>query len=282
MKKFINHPKIHCKSWNFVIEKINKMQLEKLHIVADFDNTMTSDNDYTSWALFKASKLMPKEYNIERDKQFSFYHPKELDNSLSNEEKNKWMKEWWNSHLNLFVKYKLSKSTLRSVVSNNKFMKLRWWMERLLRFSNQNNIPFVILSAWVGNTISLFMKYNNYLTDNIHIVSTNLLFDENEICIGIENKNIIHINNKDEWHIPQHVESLLEKRKDVILLGDSMSDLKMVNENNVDNLLKIAYLIPRHKHDKQLYIDKFDIVIESKEDSLGVLDSIIKQLSKNN
>gem|GEM_PF-3294931 len=57
-----------------------------------------------------------------------------------------------------------------------------------------------------------------------------------------------------------------------------MSDLKMVNKDNVDNLLKIAYLIPKHKHDRQLYIDNFDIVIESRDDSLGVLDSICKNL----
>gem|GEM_PF-2861962 len=99
MNKYINNPNIHCKSWEIVSEKIDRMRLEKLHIVADFDNTMTQDNDFTSWGLFKESGLMPAEYVVERDKHYSFYHPKELDNTLSNDEKNKWMKEWWSTHL---------------------------------------------------------------------------------------------------------------------------------------------------------------------------------------
>jgi 2-hydroxy-3-keto-5-methylthiopentenyl-1-phosphate phosphatase len=62
------------------------------------------------------------------------------------ETKKEKMVEWWIKSFELFVKFGLSKDTLKKL-AKSKEIRLRNGVTNLLNFSAEKNIPFVIISA---------------------------------------------------------------------------------------------------------------------------------------
>ncbi len=275
MQTLFSDPEIHIKDRKTVEEKITNFRLENLQIVADFDSTITQDNGHTSWSLFSKSGLMSGEYCKERDSYFDFYYPYEIDATLTFEKKDKLMREWWQKHLELFIKYKLNISVIDIIIQDNSFFDFRYWMEEFLELSVIKNIPFIILSAWLTNTINEFLTFWEVNFFNVHVVSNELKFDEEWFCIWINKDVIIHSENKDEHDMPAHIKELVSWKKDIILLGDSLGDVKMIDENLRKNALKIWFISEKKMSSKDKFMDNFDIVIESNDDSFWVPEMIL-------
>ncbi|MDD2566231.1 MAG: haloacid dehalogenase-like hydrolase [Candidatus Gracilibacteria bacterium] len=275
MQTLFSDPEIHIKDRKTVEEKITNFRLENLQIVADFDSTITQDNGHTSWSLFSKSGLMSGEYCKERDSYFDFYYPYEIDATLTFEKKDKLMREWWQKHLELFIKYKLNISVIDIIIQDNSFFDFRYGMEEFLELSVIKNIPFIILSAGLTNTINEFLTFWEVNFFNVHVVSNELKFDEEGFCIGINKDVIIHSENKDEHDMPAHIKELVSGKKDIILLGDSLGDVKMIDENLRKNALKIGFISEKKMSSKDKFMDNFDIVIESNDDSFGVPEMIL-------
>jgi hypothetical protein len=80
-------------------------------------------------------------------------------------------------------------------------------------------------------------------------------------------KPIIHVFNKDETII-EEIPSLrgkIIKRKNVIVIGDSLWDVGMVSWFDHKNLLKIGFLNPGSEGMRTEYEDAYDIIIENDE-----------------
>lgn len=275
MQTLFSDPEIHIKDRKTVEEKIANFRLANLQIVADFDSTITQDNGHTSWSLFSKSGLMPEEYCKERDSYFDFYYPYEIDSTLTFEKKDKLMREWWEKHLELFIKYKLNISVIDNIIQDDSFFDFRYWMEEFLELSVIKNIPFIILSAWLTNTIDEFLTFREVNFFNVHVVSNELKFNEEWFCIWINKDVIIHSENKDEHDMPAHIKELVKWKKDIMLLGDSLSDVKMIDENLRKNALKIWFISEKKMPSKDKFMESFDIVIESNDDSFWVPEMIL-------
>jgi len=99
----------------------------------------------------------------------------------------------------------------------------------------------VIFSAsGCGDAIPLFMQHNQCDFPNISYVINRFSRDKEGIAKGIEGE-IIHALNKDERVFSKFPElrEKLEKRKNVILIGDGLSDTEMAQGSNHETLLKI-------------------------------------------
>lgn len=273
-----DNPKIHIKDKTSLQSKLTSFNLDKLQIVADFDNTITQDNGHTSWSLFGKSWLMPDEYNKIRNEYFDYYYPFEIDLSLPFEKRDVLMREWWQKHLELFVKYKLNINVIDNIIKDNSYFDFRAWMKEFMDLAAANNIPFIILSAWVTNTISEFLRFRDTLSSNLHIVSNDLKFDKDGFCIGINKDVIIHSENKDEHDMPENIKGLVDWKTDIILLWDSLADIKMIDESIREKALKIGFLGEKKMPYKDNFIETFDIVVESNIDSLEVPSKILQHL----
>ena len=239
-------------------EKIKGWHAQDIHILADFDRTITEGNSNSSWSILSKSNLVPKEYVEERQKLYDYYRPIEIDENISYEEKNRLMSEWWNKHINLFIKYQLSEDVINNACNDLRVMAFRKGSKEFLEKMHIKNIPVIIISAGIGNFIKQFLINNNCYYDNIYIVSNFIKF-ENGIATGIIG-NVTHSFNKNEVFLDNNLQKLLEDRPHTILLGDQISDILMAKEERRDDALKIGFLDECVDENLKFYKEAFDIV----------------------
>ena len=231
-------------------------------VVADFDRTITNGNSQTSWSILANSNLVPKEYVEERAKLYSKYRPIELDNSLEYDEKSKLIREWFKKHIELFVKYKISEDIFIKASKDLKIMGFRKGAKAFLDFLYSKKIPLIIISAGIGNFIELFLKHNNCMYDNIYISSNKIIFKDG-VANGVDS-NIIHSLNKNEVSLPKEVLAKLQNREKVILLGDQVSDLKMVDKSLHKEVLTVGFATGEAQVEQLKSC--FDVVCEGQDD----------------
>ncbi len=238
---------------NLPIENLNN-----LYVVADFDWTLTDERSKTSWSILANSDLVPKEYIIERQNLYNYYRPIEISETIDYSYKYQMIEEWFKKHVELIVKYKICKQVFEEAATNLKIMEFRPYAREFIEFLHDNNVPFIIISAGIGNFIENFIEHNNCNFDNIYICSNKIIFKDN-IAVGIEG-SIIHSYNKKEVSLPNDILDKIKNRNNVILLGDQVSDLNMVDRNNHKSVITIGFLSPDSL--KETIASNFDIVCE--------------------
>lgn len=249
------------------VEKILPIkELNSVYIVADFDRTITNGNSKTSWAILADSKYVPKSYVEERQKLYNHYRPIEISEDIEYSHKTEQVKEWYMKHIELFVKYKISKEIFEDAASNLRIMKFRPYAKEFLEFLHEKQIPLIIISAGIGNFIESFLIHNNCYFDNIYVSSNKIIFKDG-IAVGVK-ENIIHSLNKNEVSLPINIIEKIENKKNVILLGDQISDLNMVNKKNHNQVISIGFItkdVPKNIMEKS-----FDIVCEENDNYADV------------
>lgn len=87
-------------------------------------------------------------------------------------------------------------------------------------------------------------------------------------------KNIIHSLNKNEVSLPKDILKNLEGRKNVILLGDQISDLKMCDKSKHDMVYSICFLTDESANNLEKIKENFDIVCEFNDDYYNLKNEI--------
>lgn len=252
------------------LENIKKDWVNNLHILADFDRTLTKafsslENKRWKWiSVFKENSLwFNEEFCYLEQKNFEKYYPIENNPELSLEEKNKYMLEWWTSTFELFIKFGLTKEKIKKAVFYWK-IKFREKVKDFCKNLDKNNIPLIIISAsWLWHFwVKYFFEKENLFSKNIEIVSNNFIWDESWKAIWWK-KPIIHSFNKSETVLKNNKEiySKIENRKNVILLWDSLGDHHMVDWFEYNNLIKIWFLNDNEDKLLEEYKKRYDIII---------------------
>lgn len=248
--------------------------LSNIYVVADFDRTITKGNSKTSWSILSDSPYVPKEYVKDRQDLYNYYRPIELNESMDINLKSNFMKEWFQKHISLFVKYKISKDIFKNAASDLRIMEFRPGAKEFIEFLNQNKIPLIIISAGIGNFIETFLELNNCYFDNVYVSSNKIIF-KNNIAVGVED-NIIHSLNKNEVSLPQNIKEKLNNRKKVILLGDQISDLRMVDKSKHDIVYTTCFLTDEGKDNIEKIKSKFDIVCEFEDNYFDLKEKLFE------
>ncbi|MDD2238371.1 MAG: HAD-IB family phosphatase [Bacilli bacterium] len=239
-------------------EKLPIKDINNYYVVTDFDRTITNDTSNTSWSILASSDLVPKSYINERQKLYKKYRPIELDETMDFDKRSALVSEWFKNHIELFIKYRISEEIFAQVGSDLRIMEFRKGAKEFLQFLNKNNIPLIIISAGIGNFIESFLKKHDCLFDNIYISSNKIIFTDN-VATGVD-KNIIHSLNKNEVLLPFLIQKQLQNKSDVILLGDQISDLKMIDKNNNKQIIKVGFYSSRTETSIIEFQNAFDIV----------------------
>lgn len=233
--------------------------LDNLYVVADFDRTITNGNSKTSWSILAHSDLVPKSYISDRQALYDYYRPIEVSDNIDYSYKLQMMKEWFQKHIELFVKYQISKDVFEKAATNLRVMEFRPHAKEFIEFLHKNNIPLIIISAGIGNFIDSFLEHNDCCFDNIYVSSNKIIF-ENGIAVGVE-KNIIHSFNKNEVSLPTDIIEKIKNRDNVLLLGDQVSDLNMVNRSDHNSVISLGFMTSDSSLD--IMSSNFDIVCEN-------------------
>ena len=245
-------------------EKLDKIKLEpsNMYVVIDFDRTITAGDSQDSWDA--AATLLNKEFKEESYKLYKKYRPIEQDYTITFEEKTKAMEIWYQSCMNLYYKYNLTKQKLIDAVKESK-LKFREGAQEFLEQMYKNNIPVIICSAGIGNIIEIFLKQNNCYYDNIYIVSNFLTFDKNGKIEKYKDKLIHTMNKTINGNLPLKLEQELKKRKYKLLLGDTIEDKQMLDAKEKPNIITVGFLNDKIEQNTDKYKKEFDICLIGEE-----------------
>lgn len=244
------------------IKKNLKLDGDNTYVVIDFDKTITSYESIDSWAASVNPSVVDSRLIEEMNKLYEKYRPIEIDYSISKEEKLKEMEIWYSECMNLYYKYNLTKEQIKKSIQRSK-LEFRKGAKEFLQIMHDENIPVIIVSAGIGNTIKQFLKDNSCLFENMYIISNFIEFDENGKVKKFDNSKMIHTLNKTtKGHLTKEFEDKIKKRKYKILIGDLIEDIKMVDEKEKDTTLRIGILNKEMENEEnlQLYQQNFDIV----------------------
>ena len=235
-------------------------ELSNLFVVADFDRTITNGSSKTSWSILSESQLVPKEYKEERQKLYNYYRPIEINESIDYNYKSSKMKEWYQKHIGLFVKYKITDEIFKKAATDLRIMEFRPGAKEFIKFLYDNSIPLIIISAGIGNFIETFLTLNDCNYNNIYVSSNKIIFN-NGIASGVDT-NIIHSLNKNEISLPTNIKLKLSNRSNVILLGDQISDLRMIDKSKHNFVYTTCFICEENKSELEIIRESFDIVCE--------------------
>ncbi|MCF7795151.1 hypothetical protein K9M50_02230 [Patescibacteria group bacterium] len=280
MEKIYFHNK---KSLDNKIAKIKKQGINKLHIISDFDKTLTKATRNgkkipSGIALIRQGDYLSSDYPKKAFALFDKYHPIEIDENLDYQYRYKMMQKWWQEHEKLLIESKMHKSVIEDIIEKKPKL-FRDGVDDFFNFLYEKGIPLLIFSAGIGNLIKSYLKKRNELTNNIHIIANTFVFNSQGYATGYENE-VIHTLNKSETKIKnQNYNKMISERNNVILLGDSLGDLGMVNDLDTNCIIKIGFLNKDVESKLELYKSKFDVVITD-DGSMNYVNQLLQDLSK--
>lgn len=258
------------KNCELIQEQLKLGGTEKLHVITDFDRTLTH-------ALTPSGEFVPSLISILRDEDYlvegysekakalyRHYYPIEVDSEVPLKDKRKQMKEWSLKHAQLLIDSKLNKKDILASIKSNR-IRFRQSVKESLSLLNKLDIPVVVFSAsGLGEfAIRETLKYHGLLFSNIIIVSNRYIWNEEGYAVEYV-KPRIYIFNKNHSSI-EHVADydLVKDRKNVVLIGDSLADVEMIGDFDYNVLLKIGFLNTGVDQKLIEYKRAYDLVISN-------------------
>jgi len=238
---------------------------ENLHILSDFDRTLLrafvdGQKSPSVIAQIRNGKFLTPDYAPRAHALFDKYRPIELDPNLSRAEKSAAMREWWSEHFKLLAESGLTKQVIKEIVAQ-KTLKFRDGALEFIDFLHEKNIPLVIISGAPGDMVAMYLAQEGRLYDNVYIIAPFLEFDASGKMIRVK-EPIIHALNKYEIILKDFpVFHKIKNRPNVLLLGDSLDDVGMVEGFDYKNLLKIGFLNEAVEENLKNFKKTFDVVL---------------------
>lgn len=264
--------------------KFKKWWHDKIHILADFDRTLTKNfvggqEKPSLVSVLRHEWILWEDYSKAAHNLFEHYHPLEVSSKISLSDKKRYMDEWWHKHMQLLVDTGIHKDHISEALWWWK-LQFREWMKTFINFLEKHNIPLVIISANALGTDSIrtFFQLQWLSTKNIHIISNEFEWNSKSIAIWYK-QPVIHVCNKDETvlrNYPEIIEEVAD-RANVILLWDSEGDPGMIEWFEYENLLKIWFLNKDVEKLEQRYRKLYDVIV-CDDGNLDVLNTFLANI----
>ena len=257
------------KKINELKEKMNK---NNICIFIDYDKTITSSNSVDSWMAIVNKKVANEKLLYELNECNKKYGAIELDYTINEKDKDKYMLEWYQESMELYYKYNLTKDQMEKSIYNSN-LSLRKGGKEFISKLYENNILTIILSAGIGNVIEQSLKEEQCNYNNIHIISNFIKFDENGNMKKFQD-NLIYTCNKDIDKLQDIKKKEIEKKEYRIVIGDLIEDIAMMGEYPDEKSLKIGFLNKNISKNLEKYNDNFDVVL-TEESNFYDIEKII-------
>ncbi len=256
--------------------------VDNLMVLSDFDRTLTYgsiDGRKTPSMiaiLRENGNYLGGDYAEKASILAQKYKPIEFDPKIDQTEKERAMTDWWSKHLELLVEKKLSKDHLRKIVDSRK-ISFRDKAGDVFKFLNEYNIPLIVISAsGLGDeAILMFFRKEDQLYPNIFILSNSFIWNNEGNVVGYE-EAVIHSLNKDKISIKDcNLNRKIKDRKNIILLGDTLDDVKMADNFYYENLIKICFLNDEAVDSFDEYKRIYDVLILN-DSSMDFVNNFLK------
>lgn len=266
-----------------IIKIISDAGTDNFHVLADFDRTLikasVDGKEVPSMlSVLRDEGYLTSDYPGKAKTLFSKYHAIEIDPNIPKEEKKKAMLEWWTKHFELLIKSGLNKKDIEKAVISPR-LQLRKGAKEFFGFLYERNIPLIIMSSsgLGGEAIRIFLEKEGCFYQNISVISNSFEWNKKGEATAVK-EPIIYGMNKDETMLQNFpVFEKVKNRRNVLLIGDSLDDVGMVEGFKYDNLIKIGFLNSNIEESLEKYKEVFDVVITNDGD-LDFIINLLKEL----
>ena len=115
------------------------------------------------------------------------------------------------------------------------------------------------------------------MSDNIHIITNVFEWDENGKALKVLEPKI-HALNKSEVAIKDYpIFNKIEGRKNVLLLGDSIDDIGMVDGFEYNEIIKVGFLNEKVEENQKRYLEGFDVLI-TRDGDMSYINELLKEI----
>lgn len=277
------------------IKKLKKVILDgspSIRIITDFDFTLTEfyitkenslnqritshKRSLSCHDVIEHSVYFPEILSSEAKLLSGKYYPIEVNMSISHEERFKAMLSWAYESHEIIVRSQLTEATFIQIIQHaieNNIVQLRYKVVDVMKFCENNHIPFLIFSAGVANVLEEILKYetkDEYLFDSkpdiplFYVISNRCVFNDMNIVDQFLEPTLHVLNKRSTYFINDSLFFTSETnqlRKNILLFGDSPGDVHMIDGLAHDVVLKVGFLNDKIKERLDLYLEIYDIVI---------------------
>ncbi|KAL3669224.1 hypothetical protein V7S43_005607 [Phytophthora oleae] len=293
------------------MKKFTKDGPEQLLVIADFDRTLTPyykpcsdpkqplEQESSSHSLLMTSSVLSPEVANAHHELFARYYPIEISSTLSAEEKFPFMAQWWESTHSLLVDYKLTKDQVKQAVASGS-LSFRQGFHPLFKLLHDQEIPTLVFSAGLYDVIHAALEKEFaaehkrtgkiqasdlkdeqvFTPENVHVVSNMMHFDAQGRIERFDGR-VIHPLTKTAHALldsPFWKECELDKRRNVLLLGDSRGDVRMADGLDAEEIIKVGFLNVRVDEALDEYLELYDVVFIN-DASLVPVQMLIEQIT---
>lgn len=260
------------------LKKLVEGGFNELQFIIDFDYTLTRSHKNgvpvdCSWGALENYKKLGKGFNEKTNALKAKYLPIELDLTIPLEKKIPHMVEWYTNANRLLSEAGVHKDWFPDMVQTSS-CELRDDTDTLMSSLKKEEVPVLIFSAGLGDLILAILQQYQTHHSNMKVISNFCDYNDEGFVVGLKSP-MIHMFNKSEnsVHDPE-----LEHRHNVVLLGDSLGDLRMADGvKNVNVVLSIGFLNKKISDNLPHYKEKYDVVLvddQTMDFPLAVLDAI--------
>lgn len=254
----------------------NNMNTDNVYIFMDFDKTITIKQCVDSWDASANSEILGDELSSELTRYYKKYRPIEVDYELEQNEKEKYMIEWYRTCMELYYKHNMTKEKLEQSINKSKII-LRKGLKNFFLKLYEKNIPVIILSAGIGNVIEQTLRNEGCYYENIKIISNFIKFDKNGNMIEYSDYLIHTLNKNIDKLADLKIKSSIEEKKYRIAIGDLIEDIQMIGQYEDEKSLKIGFLNENIEQNMDMYKSKFDIVL-TEENSFFDIEKLLGEI----
>ncbi|KAI8998106.1 pyrimidine 5'-nucleotidase-domain-containing protein [Gaertneriomyces semiglobifer] len=289
---------------------------KNLHIISDFDMTLSqythptipNQRNHSSHSLLAQSANVPDWFKENTQKLFKQYYPIEISTKVGYKEKVKAMIEWWSKNHEAILEIGLTKDVVASMVKEVRVAIRKGVKEvfELCKGEGEEHVPILVFSAGLGDVIEALLECENLLYSNVQVVSNRMHFHPETGEAEHFVPPLIHTFNKCQasflhphLHVPSNSSAYLPisnnstgenavsslnvalkdsgERDNLILMGDSLGDLRMAEGLAPSTKLTVGFL----NHDENLllsqYAESYDIVIRG-DGGCEIVEMVLKAM----
>ncbi len=260
---------------------IRKKGIERFLVISDFAKTLTKEyvNGIKAQpivAQLRTGNFLATEYAEKAHALYDQFAPKENDLSAGVEARNTHMLTWWRAHFDLLIKYRFSRGVASAVAAERQII-LRERIKEFVHFLATHDIPLIIFTATPGDLVLAYLEQDDLLKANVHIAGNLYQFGPNEEALSMPDP-IIHPHNKGQIPIAQsNFYSKIANRTNVLLLGDSLEDLEMLNSVPHDQALTVVFYNKPTSDSLEQYMNAFDIVLTG-DSSMEAINDLLNDI----
>jgi len=259
------------------LAQLSRGGVDSLHLIVDFDRTMSHPDADNSWSCLKKSRHLSAAFHATTSELFRRFHPIEIDERLSVEERSRAMVEWWELSHSALLRENVTRQAFADMVrppESNLFFRDR--TDELVRLCERLNVPLLIFSAGLGDLIDAAVAREQW-GEAVHVISNHMVFGgEGGVATAFAHDNIHTFSKKEVALTDVHeewAERVLE-RKNVIVVGDSIGDIHMAEGVDHNCVVKVGFLNKGQESALDDYAREFDIVLQDDLSMTYLIDLI--------